>query len=584
MHKIQLKNVDKTKNRTLNRLKNYLCFAFLLSSFCAFAAPQALLQGRWVGSLTTNGSLLNVGIIVDVFLSQPNNTREFPRLESIVRLSLGGPLGIERTTAHYTSVQYNYETGDLTLDEEGAPFILQALVKSKTNVEGKFTDKLTGKTGNFKLVFGDALPSSGEPCEPDEPCDPPDNPKTRLPTSGFLPTLAGIYSGTCNENESSRLEILGLRNNNSTSAQEFPASTNWNVRLGLQNRGQCDTNSKSYCVAKFWNNVDFSFMSSSLTLQSNESADQCIYGPEGQLECKIRMGTTESICKFSPEKSIPALLEPQQKSFQLKPSTADLVSLPAIGQDNSLLTNALNGTFVGYIFVESQQKYQPVQFASVSTMSTDNPHNEPNVFVSGSLQLLNSGLTPDLRFPIERRTFFPSPGFTLRSEKSDLFLVISKWTSGYLAGTAYSQSSGRLGAFELLKNATIQSVSLPNLAKNLSGAYESKGNNRSWHLELLSTPFLNDLTSAHKISGSAQILIPGSPFPRFAIQTGLAETFEGQIGITVKESSGSERSFIGTIMPNGDLNLRIGSSGNFGSQMPTADRILFTKLSEFNAE
>ncbi len=580
MHNIQLKNY----NKTINRIINYLCFVSLISSFCAFAAPQALLQGRWVGSVTPMGSQLNIGIIVDVFLSQPNNTREFPRLESIVRLALGGPLGIERTTVHYTSVQYNYETGDLTLDEEGAPFILRALVKSKTNVEGQFTDKLTGKTGSFNLVFGDALPSSGEPCEPGEQCEPPDNPKTRLPTSGFLPTLAGNYLGTCNENESSRLEILGLRNNNSDSAQEFPASTNWNVRLGLQNRGQCDSSSKSYCVAKFWNNVDFSFMSSRLNLQSNESADQCVYGPAGQLECKIRMGTAESICKFNPEKSFPALFEPQQKSFELKPSAADLVSLPAIGQDNSLLANALNGTFVGYIFVESQLQYQPVQFTSVSSVSTDNPHNEPNVFVSGSLQLLNPSPSPDLRFPIERRTFFPSPGFALRSEKSDLFLVISKWTSGYVAGTAYSQSSGRVGAFELLKNATLQSISMPSLAKNLSGAYESKGNSRSWHLELLSTPFLNNLTSAHKISGSAQILIPGSPFPRFAIQSGLAEIFEGYIGISVKESSGSERSFVGTTMPNGDLNLRIGSSGNFGSQMPTADRILFTKLSEFKAE
>lgn len=555
------------------------CFSLFVGSWnvsLATAAPQPLFQGRWVGSVQLNGSDAKLGLVFDIFLAQPNDTRAFPRLESLVRLSLGGPLGIERKTIHYTSVQYNYETGELTLDEEGAPFVFQAGVKSKTLVEGQFTDKVSGRSGPFSLVLGDALPSSGEPCEPGEPCDPPDDPNSRLPISGFLPTLAGQYHGSCRNGGEARLEIGGTRNTESK-VDSFPSAITWNARLGLKDIGQCHE-SKQFCVVKAWESIDFLFMNRRIILQSNNSADHCDYGSRGELECTVHMGSIETKCSFVQVAVEPSVFKAVRKSFQLAPRPDDMVDLPTQGSNLSVLQSKVNGEFGGYVFNESKKNYYPLQFFSIASTSTDNPHNEPNVFVSGTLQFSAKDSPSGLRFPIERRSFFLGPGFALRSESSDIFLVVSKWTQGFIRGTAYSESSGRIGPFELLKNLKPEDLSLPNGSKSAAGSYVSGNEQSGWRVDAQVSSLLDKNLSVERLTGTAQILTPGLPFPRFSFDSGYFENFENFVSFEVLEPAGGKRAFSGIMLDNGDLNLRLGSSGSWGVKMAPSYSTLFKKI------
>jgi hypothetical protein len=511
-----------------------------------------------------------VGVTFDVFLAQPNDIRDFPRLEAIFRLALGGPLGTERDAIHFENINYNFTTGDLTFDESSSDLIVRARVVDDTTITGSITSALTGISGALILRYADSI-SSGEPCEPGEPCDPPDDPRSRIPVAGFLPSLAGVYEGGC-EGRRARLEIVTARlPDGGAASSDLFKDFSLQARLGLQGTGQC-AGGEGYCVARSWESGQLDFYQARLTLTASHAADGCAYGRTGGLVCDVRLGQRTSRCTLEPVGRAPRNVAPRVSPFRLSVPSADRAALPPAGAELEPLRARLEGLFSGYVFHERSARFQPLRLASVATISTDNPHNEPNVYVSGTLQtyLGDSFRAAFAGFRIDRRTFFPARGMTLRSETSDLMLVIESWRSGYLSGTAYSRSQGRIGPVELRRgeeppafpaDAALQ----PDPVGGFLGQRPGRGH--PWRFELRLSPSGGIMDGLQRLSGSAQVVAPGLPFPRFTVAQGALDLFSGQVALLVRESEISERLVVGEFESNDELRLWIPSSAAWGTQM-----------------
>jgi hypothetical protein len=531
--------------------------------------PLALRQGRWVGKFTPKGYEGSLGVVFDVFLSQPNDVRDFPRLEGLVRLALGGPLGHERHASHYKSINYDFSTGELTFDEANSDLVISARVVSDTTIRGTITNALSGVNGPLELVYADVIGDGGnEPCDPDEPCEPPDDPSARIPTRGFLPSLGGTYGGTCNGHKA-RLEIAtGRLPEAEQSTSDLLKGVSLQARLGLENVGQCGVG-EGLCIARGWKTGQFDIFLSKLILVSDQAADVCTYGKDGTIACDVRFPTESKSCSFIPDARNLANVTLRPNALKLPLSSEERAPLPSAGSILEPLREKLGGTFSGYLFHERDGHYQPLRFTSVSSISADNPHNEPNVYVSGNIQLhLGSGFnSPFAGFRIDRRTFFASKGMSLRSETSDLILVVNSWTSGALSGVVYSKSSGRIGPFELRRNeSAIDFPPSSNLQPSLPGTYASEkpANGNPWTLNAKLTQAGLGGDGLVRLAGSAQIAAPGLPFPPFTIRQGSYDIFSGQLAFLVEESGATERLVTGSFSNANALSLWIPSSEAWG--------------------
>jgi hypothetical protein len=367
---------------------SFLLFVISVAALTLTSALAALLelkQGKWIGRLSFPNETLTYGTTVDFFLAQSNSLREFPRLEGLVRISSGGPMGSERAVTHFENVQYDFNTGAITLDDETSDMLVRLQVTDITSMSGTFVDKSSGKRGTLSLRFADTLASGGEPCEPDEPCEPPDDPNTRIPRGNFKELFVGTYNGVC-ANKQSRLEISGGQSSNFTENPFGPQkhTVHWAV-LGMPGIGQCKGTS-DLCVTKSWNRVISNSFNNIFQLVEGNSSDTCVVENNGKMNCSFRVQNQDQSCLFDKVPTLETNYNPKfRRAPEIKQQASDLDPLPTGINDLETLRSALEDDFSGYLALESNGSVIPISLTNTASISTDNPHNEPFVYISGSL-------------------------------------------------------------------------------------------------------------------------------------------------------------------------------------------------------
>jgi hypothetical protein len=558
----------KIERKYLSRFNNISAVVASALGFTSlsFASPQALTQGRWAGRLHLSQQPASYGMIFDVFLAQPNSLRDFPRLEGLVRIALGGPLGAERMVFHFENIQYDFNSGKFTLDEENAEYILSLEVTDPTQMEGEFFHKPSGAKGIVTLRLADTKASGGEPCEPEEPCEPPDDPNGRIPKGQFVHALKGVYLGTCN-GSAARFDLTGGQTNKPTDGASGPtASTMMQGQLGLTEIGHC-TGSQDMCVTKSWSKVTAAPFLRTLQLSDGVTSDLCQIDDANSIQCALYLQGKQQTCLFKDTGVDELNVNPK---FHATPKIAlepgDLDSLPEVSNDLESLRSALEGDYAGYVQLDANGRTLPLKFKNVATISTDNPHNEPFVFVSGSFQMNAGQESSPIVFSYERRTFFPTAGMTLQSKSSPFFAVISSWKKNTLSGELYDSNSGRLGLFSL-KRDSAQLLSATHFYPSLTGNYFSSKSSAAapWKFSLNPIPTWN--SSFVNFAGSAQIMAPGLPFPKFELGDSSFDLATGNILIAVKDSANSKRFVSGFFTEKNELKFYIPGSMAWGTKM-----------------
>jgi hypothetical protein len=555
------------------------CSIFFLT-FGLFApvadgAPKPLKYGRWVGGFKPAIKSLPLGATLDLFITQPNEVTAFPRLEALFKVALGGIQGREFHTIHFKNVNYNYQTGDFIFDEPNAEFLIEAKVSGENKIQGSVTNTATGALGALELVFIDKT-ASNEPCDPDEPCSSQQDPTSWIPRGSYFPLLGQTFEGACN-GQRTRLEL-------STARFEKPSEDPQGLLGGFQVSARLGSHSDSctgFCVERSWDNAQFDFFRSHLTLTSAQFSDDCSLGHNGELKCQLSANNRNKECQFKPTQTPDFNFKVFENKFQMNPTPEQRRALPQNEASFDSLRAALSGEFSGYLFHEKSGVYQPMQMGVNATISTDNPHNQPFVYVSGQTRLYlgRDFASPFINVRFDRRTFFASQGFTLSAEHNDVFFVIQTWTSGYISGSAYSKQHGRVGNFELSR-ATLSSLpSTLSPQSSVSGLFQGlpRAGALPWRFSLMPTE-LTTTSGLIPMNGTVQIVADGQPIPRFGISRGSYDVFSGEVAVQVKESESAERFVIGNFVDSKNLFLSFGSSSSFGTLMSEPTKNTFTRI------
>lgn len=557
-------------SRNLDRLVKafFVCpmmFVAMQANAQSESPPLPLKQGKWLGYFVPPSTQGAIGVSLDLFQAQPNDLREFPRLEGLLRLSLGGIGTLERSNTHFTNINYNFTTGELTFDEEGSDFVVRAKVVERNRIEGTVTHATAGDEAKLALWFIDPEVSS-EPCDPDEECPEPPDLLREVPKGIFLPHLSGTYLGKCNS-APARLDLFTRPASGETENAGFLKEYSIQGRLGLTS-SQCEQG--KYCVFGSFDSGLFDLFSGRLSLSSAQGEQECSYTREGALQCRMTIqGTTQQNCTFRNTTSREETFT--RKTLQTLAPPADAMEpLPAQGAELEPLRKALHGNYAGFVFHEHGGSSQPLRLDVVASTSTDNPHNEPNVYITSSLRLFHGpqSSAPPASFSLGRRTFFSGKGLTLRSESSDLLLVIDQWTSGLLRGTLYSRAFGRVGPVQLVKGRT--AFTPAQTSPSLATRYVPKGG-KGWSLDLRVLQSENAHAGHIPLAGYAQFLTPGFAFPKQKVTDATFDPFSQSLWLTIHDSEGTERQAYATVQPSGELRLQVGSSSAWFVTMPPAE-------------
>jgi len=180
----------------LKRLvKTFGALAALFFSHAAFADAPQLHQGRYLGYLQPDGTTTKIALVMDLYVVQPNDLTQFPEMNALIRLGLGGPQSSEYATQLYENLRYDYDNGVLSIDAPENDLVITAQVSGTefSAIDGQAFVRSSALSATIHLV---------------ELTDDPDNPGTGVPPSAFKPLLSGEYKGLCgNDGAVLQLEI-----------------------------------------------------------------------------------------------------------------------------------------------------------------------------------------------------------------------------------------------------------------------------------------------------------------------------------------------------------------------------------------
>jgi hypothetical protein len=420
--------------------------------------PVRIQQGHYTGYIKVDDQNQKFALQADFYLESPEDLIQFPRLNTILKINLGGYNTPEYVTQIYKNVRYDFDNNVLTLDEPSNDLVVSAQVHSmngRTHLQGTVWIRSAAK--NAKLILASESDEPGDPLEVGNPND------DSVP---FAPSLAGQYQGQC-EGKKAVFQIQttrGLRNQDSRDGK-FLFDYEIVANLGYWRRDATMSDKRPWSVYSSYAGGIYSFFIGKLLfLGPSTTAIDCKL-VDGKLKCEYQSRDKKVPCEFElKNRNIQKAIK-YQRQFHLNPTNEQLRDLPSASPpSNEALTKALGGHFIGFLHHEAYDRYQPVAIHVVPSSSTENPHNPNNIFVS-TTSVLYFGRTPSDLFITQRyepRSFYLRPGFTLSAPGTDSFIVIEEWKSGFIRGSWFSNGFGRVGTIELIKENT---VTLPSMAK-----------------------------------------------------------------------------------------------------------------------
>ncbi len=497
-----------------------------------------LSKGRWVGHVQFDGRSEVFAATLDLFVVQPDDAALFPRLEAILRVSLGGYRGGEYDADQYQDVQYDFFSGVLSFDEPGTDLVISALVYMNPHrIEGQVFSATTGQWGAIYLKYVDS----------DEPGEDDDGPGDFVAAPMYVPSLAGQYEGTCGD-QLAALQIETARANDVVS--DVPGLDHYNVRaaLSLEDALLCKdmgiAGGPDWCVNRAYTEGSFSFYLGQLTLLGSLGSDVCQASDGGLLTCSVRIADETVTCELvkTDNASLPFIKNESSYSVPTTAAQREPLPEPAPPLHTDLLA-ALGGTFSGYLYHENRNQYQPMFLYVVASKSTENPHTENDIFVSPTAILrFGGGVSSDFwSHEFDRRPFFLGLGFTLHGETGDTFLQITDWRMGTLSGVWYSRAYGRIGRFQLVKSLVLPTLSnkavfVPSIKGEFRGPKDRIGGivDQWWFKTVV--PVQTTSQQLLEFKGEHQMFTGTIWWPKHPLE-GTYDVYDGQVSFLAEKGS-----------------------------------------------
>lgn len=428
------------------------------------AAPGEIKIGKWSGYLKIDGASDAIAVTLDSFVVRPDPRADFQILKLLFKYNLGGYGSSEYETELFEDPPYDWDQNILTLDDPKNELVAKVTIEKalKPVMEGKVFIRSSEPpvTGYLRLQYRSDGPSESSTTEP------------------LTPALSGQYEGKCGDVEAA----LQLETGRSTQA-EMPSAGLRHYRI----TGAVGTKAKAgvrprWDLDRAYSEVRYDFFQRKLYLTGSTFNDEC-RGDGNELACQISVYGT---CKFSKVKATPnSRLKIFARQHSLEPTAEQLEPLPKLTPPASAdLVAALNGSFHGYLHHEYRDRYQPFVLNVLATTSSENPHIQNDVFISGSAVPYFEGMagTRTLTFPFDRRiAYFAPPGFMLSSKESDVVLMVQDWRKGFISGVWISKFFGRVGTFELVKTSAFPPLNpSAKTVAGVSGAFEGPKGKNHW--------------------------------------------------------------------------------------------------------
>jgi hypothetical protein len=553
----------------------------------AQATSTSLSAGRYLGDATFDGIGAKLAIVLDVFVEQPDDLTQYPRLRGIFKMSLGGYGTPEYVTEVFDDIQYDFGQGVYTLDGLENDWVISAKVESNGAVtfDGSVWVRSSATAGTMHLVY-----QSDEP--PDDFANPPVHRETQdggAPDAPPLPLLSGFYVGTCGTDRAA-IQLLASKglvaDDRATGGLHGYAVT---AKLAFDDPRMCSRPADSptapaWCVQKTYGSGTYNLVSGRLILEDDHSADACdVRG--GTLSCRVTLGqTTPCTLVKPPEPPLPPVFHYQ--AFALAPTPEQSQPLPAIAPpENTAIVAALTGLYQGYVHHELTDRYQPIALNVIASSSTLNPHNPNNVYVSatvvshfGAGAALASEVWPE---SFDRRSFSPGLGFVLSGQSSDAFLAIDTWKQGFIQGTWYSHAFGKVGTVQLVKSTPPPLPAGTLVVTPISGEYEGpvdgpRDLDRMWWFKTI-VPTQPPDSAKSTLSFVGEIRIQDGILPPLRIDHGAFDMYTGAIGWVTEASDG--RTIGGTVGGDGAMQLVWRGASVYGTPLEPTGALTFARTS-----
>lgn len=443
-------------------------FVFLFISLSAFAqnndghenhgsdGPQKISEGQYFGYAHFNSRNEKLALQADIFQVAPHSFTEFPSLQMLLKINLGEYNSPEYTVYQFKDLRYNFDDGSLFLDEEDQDLILEAKVhtlRGLTHLEGRIFSRSSNKEGRFELLL-----------KSDEPMDDNDLSINSILDANQSTTLEGEYHGTC-DSQVAMMQIQTAKGLYSEEAFSAKPIFDYGItaRIGFKTTEK-EPSQRPWTVYSSFAGGIFDPISGNLVFLGPSTTSIKCSKDNSKLQCRFRIQTGQVNCNFNRTQEQNQNQKTYSRTFRLNPTQSQLTPVP---QPNSAsdyeIANILSGKFQGFLHHENSDRYQAVVLNVGTRISSENPHNPNKIFISPTLTLLQDDSQSLASYRLESSPFYITPGFSLNSETSDLFITINTWTKEYIFGVIFSKSYGRLGTVELMKDSAIK---LPVTFKN----------------------------------------------------------------------------------------------------------------------
>lgn len=517
----------------------YIKVLFLLVGLLSFShnlGAVELKQGRYFGWIELLPSKDKIAVVSDFYLESPEDLKLFPSLHATLKLTLGGYNTHEYVAEIFDTVRYDFENGILTLDDPKNDIFITAEVREvngNPQIVGDVLIRSSSVFGKVSLVY-----------ETDEP----DENRGELVTdrSAFIPLLDGQYEGQC-QGEGAVLQLQTVRGLKTVWQGEGETSSlsryyGISGRLGLKDSIMCGNLAKGmWCNHFTYGGGSYNAYQGKLQLKGPSAADDCTVQRD-VLKCQIRRTGWNKDCEFKKTNNTIKDAKFFTRSFNLVGTAEQLKELPPADPPKNIeLSNAVRGTFAGYVHNEMNNSYQYMQLNVMPFSFTENPHN-PNQMMITSTATLHLGRDASGPFATQRfepRSFYIRPGFTLNGPTTDTFLNISEWKKGFIRGVLYSHSFGRVGTVQLIKGTPPAAPGSVEMVRSFVGEYDGPLDSGGVSAKLRWFRFLfpaqpNDLTDhLIRFSGSYNPVVGINPVHN--IERGTFDPFTGVFGWIIEK-------------------------------------------------
>lgn len=534
----------------------YISIAFLLSLSSASvqaAGKGELKQSRYIGTITFPAEKL--AVVADIFLESPEDLTQFPVLNAIFKISLGGYSSNEYRTEIFKNLKYDFDEGSLTFDEMKNDFVMTTVVQNssgRSKIVGKVYVRSSATWGEIELLE-----------ESDEPEDLEFVQALKISAKPFIPALDGQYSGLC-DGRSTTLQVqtargMGERKSDSNTSMGLERDYGITGRLGFKKDSLCQglANSK-WCVRDNYTSGSYNVIAGKLNLRGEKSSMKCTRKDQETLDCQFQAFSKITNCDLKKKAAPTETAKFFPRAYNLSPSDPQSEKLPEPSPPtNAALSQALRGAFYGFIHNESNDTYLPVRLDVIPFSSTENPHN-PNQMMISTTASIFFGSFNSSQFYTQRydaRSFYLRPGFMLSGTDTDSFFTISEWSQGFIRGNFYSQKFGKVGTIQLVKDTPPEIPKEMKLMSSFHGEFQRylhEDKISQWlKLDFPGQP--NDIQdNLIRFTGSYQAVFNSSPIRD--IEVGFFDPLTGRFGWQL---SLEDESTFGTGQVDNTQNLKI---------------------------